>query len=162
MDWVVHRIPFLKQYKKYGCVLLAALTGILLMTLPEEKKQEQLPVPVSAENPDDLESSLSVILSQVDGAGEVQVLLTEKEGEQILFQCDEVRTQEDIRRDTVLISGSDRTEDGLVRQRVPPVYRGAVVLCRGADNAQVRLALAEAVKSVTGLSLDCITILKMK
>ena len=162
MDWIAQRKSLLEQFKKYRYVLLAALTGILLMTLPEGKLQEQPPVSVSADDPEDLEAALSGILSQVAGAGEVQVLLTEKEGEQVLFQCDEVITSEDVRRDTVLISGSDRAEGGLVRQRVPPVYRGAVVLCRGADNAQVRLALAEAVKSVTGLSLDCVTILKMK
>jgi len=36
------------------------------------------------------------------------------------------------------------------------------VVCQGADRAGVRLAVVDAVKSVTGLSSDRITVLKMK
>lgn len=162
MDWVIQKKSLQVNLKKYCYVLLAVAAGILLMMLPEEKSREVPIVSGTSDPSEDLESKLSEVLSQVAGAGDVKVLLTEKEGERVVFQCDEVLTQEDVRRDTVLVSASDRAEGGLVRQRVPPVYRGAVVLCRGAENAQVRLALAEAVKSVTGLSLDCITILKMK
>ena len=59
-------------------------------------------------------------------------------------------------------SDSSRNETGLIRQIIPPVYRGAVVLCQGAENANIRLQIVEAVKSVTGLSSDHITVLKMK
>jgi len=39
---------------------------------------------------------------------------------------------------------------------------GAVVVCQGADLAQVRLAVTNAVSSYTGLGCDKITVLKMK
>ena len=61
-----------------------------------------------------------------------------------------------------MVTGSDRSEKGLVRQINPPEYLGAVVLCQGADNAAVKLAIVEAVSKATGLSTDRITVLKMK
>ena len=67
-----------------------------------------------------------------------------------------------IRRDVVLVTGADKTQTGLVRQVNPPQYLGGIVVCEGADNAGVRLAIVEAVKSVTGLGADNITVLKMK
>ena len=89
-------------------------------------------------------------------------MLSIREGEETVYQTDEDRSNEDIRRDTVLVTASGREETGLIRQITPPVYRGALVLCQGADNATVRLALVEAVMSITGLTSDCITVLKMK
>ena len=64
--------------------------------------------------------------------------------------------------DTVIITGSDRSQQGLICQQIPPQYLGAVIVCQGADKAAVRLALVEAVSDATGLSTDAITVLKMK
>jgi stage III sporulation protein AG len=43
-----------------------------------------------------------------------------------------------------------------------PAYLGAVVVCRGADNAAVRLQIVEAVSVFTGLGADKISVNKMK
>lgn len=162
MDWVAQKGNLLDSIKKYRVVLLAALVGILLMSLPEERDAEPAQLPAAEQAKPDLEQSLARILSRVAGAGEVDVLLTQQEGERTLYQSDEDVTEMDVRRDTVLVTGADRAETGLIRQVNPPIYRGAIVLCQGADNAQVRLDIVEAVKSVTGLSSDHITVLKMK
>ena len=62
---------------------------------------------------------------------------------------------------TVTVSGADRREDGLIRQVNPPTYKGAIVVCQGADNGAVRLAIVEAVSRATGLGADKISVLKM-
>ena len=103
-----------------------------------------------------MEFRLESILSRIDGAGEVKVLLTEDRGGEVFYQ-----TEGDDGK-TVLISGADRSESGLVRTTQSPSYRGAVVVCRGADSAAVRLAVVEAVANATGLGTDRITVLKMK
>lgn len=161
MDWIAQKENWLETIKKYRYVLLAALIGIFLMTMPERGDGESSEI-VAEETEASFEQSLSEILSKVSGAGEVEVLLTELEGESILYQSDEDITESNIRRNTVLITETDRSESGLVQQINPPVYRGAIVLCQGADNARVKLDIMEAVKSVTGLSADHITVLKMK
>ena len=162
MDWVAEKGWFQEIYKKYRYVLLAALVGIFLMVIPEKTQEPLSQEPKEIQSIPDLESSLALILSKVDGAGKVDVLLTQQTGERTIYQIDEVKNELDVRTDTVLVTNADRTETGLIRQVNPPVYRGAVVLCQGADQAQVRLAVVEAVKCATGLSTDAITVLKMK
>lgn len=154
--------------KKYRYVLLILLAGIFLMMLPDGEETPSKPeeTVVESEVQPDLQDSLAEILSQIEGAGKVQVLLTQAAGEQILYQMDEdISRGENTgnnRRDTVIITDSDRGEMGLIRQVNPPTYLGAIVLCQGADSAKVRLAIVEAVMSVTALSSDSITVLKMK
>lgn len=162
MDWLEQKKRMQDIVRKYRSVLLAALIGILLMTFPEKKQDIPPQISVEAVSEQDLEGELAIILSSISGAGKVEVLLTQQEGERTIYQCDEVRNSGDLRSDTVLITDSARTESGLVLQILPPVYRGAVIVCQGAENSKVRLDIVEAVKSVTGLSADRITVLKMK
>ena len=114
----------------------------------------------------ELEERLSALLSQVSGAGNVQVILTMSSGEETLYQANEdVSTQENgmtTKTDTVTVTDAQRNESGLIRQVNPPVYKGAVVVCQGADNAAVRLAIVDAVGKATGLGADKISVLKMK
>lgn len=139
-------------FKKYRYVLLVVAAGIALMLVPSEK--EPAPAPSAQSEAADLEARLEQILSRIDGAGEVAVMLTEASGEEVCYQTDG--------EDTVLVTGSDRSEQGLERIRRMPVYRGAIVVCAGADSAAVRLAVVEAVANVTGLGSDKITVLKME
>ena len=148
----MERLKFILM--KYRYVLLVALAGLALMLIPGGPEETE-PVPaVSVE--ESLESRLESILGRIEGAGEVKVLLTEEQGGEVFYQTE----GEDGK--TVLISGADRSESGLVRTTQPPSYRGAVVVCRGADSAAVRLAVVEAVANATGLGTDRITVLKMK
>ena len=92
----------------------------------------------------------------------MEVLLTESQGPQTVYQLDEEKSGENLRKNTVLVTGEDRNETGLIRQTSPPVWQGAVIVCQGADDRKVRLAVVEAVKCVTGLGADRISVLKMK
>ncbi len=142
-------------FRKNKWILLLLLTGVLFLLLPEGERTETAAPPETEEIT--LEESLAAILSQIEGAGKTRVLLTELRGEQILYQTDDT----DSRSTTVLVSGGNRKETGLVRQRIPPTYQGAIVVCQGAEKAGVRLAVVNAVMSVTGLTSDKITVLKM-
>ena len=135
--------------------------GFFSWRCPTEKTQKQPRNPPLRKR-QDLQTGLEEILSQIQGAGRVQVLLTQREGERTVYQTDEDSTSSGIRSDTVLLNGSDRSQTGLVQQVNPPTYLGAVIVCQGADSASVRLAIVSAVGSVTGLSTDKITVLKMK
>ncbi len=150
---------YLKKYR-YGVVIL--LVGLLLMALPE-KKTEQPPVQAAeTEVGGSLQEELSQILSRIQGAGKVEVLLTEYAGAQTIYQTDLDQKDSDLRRDTVILSGENRGEAGLVSQVNPPIYQGALIVCQGGDRPAVKLAIVQAVMSVTGLSSNQITVLKMK
>ena len=48
----------------------------------------------------------------------------------------------------------------VVTRQQYPTYRGALVVCQGGDQADVRLAVTEAVAALTGLSSDRVTVAK--
>ena len=152
-------------FGKYKYPILVALVGLGLMLLPSEQEPtEPVEPPRAVER--SLEEKLEALLGRIEGAGQVSVLLTEKEGSQTLYQTDSQTDADESgsRRtdDTVLIEDENRTESGLVRQTLGPVYRGAVILCQGADDPSVKLAVVEAVRCVTGLGADQISVQKMK
>ena len=150
---------------KYKYPILVALVGLGLMLSPSEQEPTEPAEPPRAVERS-LEEKLEALLGRIEGAGQVSVLLTEKEGSQTLYQTDSQTDADDSgsRRtdDTVLIEDENRTESGLVRQTLGPVYRGAVILCQGADDPSVKLAVVEAVRCVTGLGADQISVQKMK
>ncbi len=147
--------------KKYRYVALVILAGLILMCLPQGRQsQEPSHTPTQAVDLPDAARQLEQILSQVAGAGEVKVLLTQAEGARTVYQTD--RGSDGVSMDTVIVTDADRTQQGLVSQTDPPVYLGAVIVCRGADDPKVRLAIVEAVSDATGLGADRITVLKMK
>ena len=162
MDWPGLKSTAAEYVRKYRYVALLLLAGLLLMALPE--KQEPLPAPVQPQGSADscLEEQLEEILSRVKGAGKVEVLLTQRCGEEILYQTDSDAGDSVNREDTVILTDSDREETGLVRQVLPPVYLGAVIVAQGGDSPAVKLAIVEAVMDVTGLRSHQITVLKMK
>lgn len=149
-----------KKLGRFRYPILILLLGLLLLALPGKAERTQPEVPEQTE-PSALtiqEARLESLLSQIQGAGQVRVMLSLQTGEQTQYQTDTDGTAES----TVLFSAGSGSQRALVRQVSGPQYRGAVIVCQGADQAQVKLALVQAVASVTGLGADQITVVKMK
>lgn len=155
--------------KKYRFAILILLIGIGLMLIPTERSKgnasvdpEYIDQPAESTPAQELEE----ILRHVDGAGNVKVLLTVEMGEEIIFQTDNDNSNDtdstSSHSDTVTLSDSGRNEYGLIRQTNPPVYKGAIIVCQGADDPKVQLAIVNAVSKATGLGADRISVLKMK
>lgn len=168
MDWIRVRNTCLDFLKKYRYVILVVAVGLVLMSLPDRKTTTQQPEATAPtqEETEDPARELEQILSAIEGAGKVRVMLTVAKGAETLYQSnvdsDTGEQTSSNRQDTVLITGADRAEQGLIRQVNPPQYQGAIIICQGADKASVRLSIVEAVSCVTGLRSDCISVLKMK
>ena len=161
MDMTAIRQKVTEWFGKYKYILLVVAVGIVLMLIPSGSKQSSsatqvVQVPAATTS---LSKELEEILSNIQGAGRVQVMLTVKTGEQTIYQTDSPSTD---RQDTVIITGGDRGQSGLVQQIISPTYRGAIILCQGAESASVCLAIKEAVSKVTGLDTSQISVLKMK
>lgn len=158
------RLKLTEFFQKYRWPALIVGIGIVLLLLPGKSPQE-ISEPGIIETVDNilsLEEALSDILSTVQGAGKVRVMLSVAYGQETLYQSNTSSTDGGSgKSDTVIVSDSQRNELGLVKQVNPPVYMGAIVVCQGADSPAVRLMLTEAVSKVTGLSSDKISILKM-
>lgn len=166
MDWMNSRKRLQELFDKYKFVLLIVGVGIILMSIPAKERSDPV-VSDIAEIPSEesIEEQLMQILSQIRGVGKVRVMITEQTGAETVYQVDEDRTEGtesvSIRRETVVLSGSGQ-HTGLVQTVTPPTYLGAVIVCEGAGSPGIRLAVAEAVSAVTGISTDRISVLEMK
>ena len=161
MDGIVPKQRINAIFVKYKYPILVLLVGLGLMLLPGRETAEAAPVPAETAPADSLEQRLEALLSQIQGAGQVRVLLTEDTGRETVYQTDLQSDDSGRSEDTVLVEDSARNETGLVRRTLEPTYRGAVILCQGADAAQVKLAIVEAVRCVTGLGADQISVQKL-
>lgn len=151
-------------------VLLVGLVGAVLLLLPTGEKTGQI-APAAASETDlfqveSMERRLETALSRVEGAGEVTVVLTLKDGpRQVLAQdgsASEGDSQTTRETSTVMASKGSGTQEPVALQELGPCYRGALVVAPGAGDPQVRLALSEAVSALTGLGADKISICKGK
>lgn len=156
-------------WNKYKYVILILVAGLVMMLLPDfssDEKDAQKQPQAAVQPKKTEEEKLAAILSQIEGAGDVHVMLSYARGEETVYQTDTDNSSGEsntsTRLESVIINAEDRTETGLVRQVIPAVYQGAVVVCQGGDNPGVRLAIVEAVSDITGLGSDKISVLKMK
>ena len=163
---------FAKLYKKlygYRYAALVLLAGVLLLLLPTraERGSDEAKT-VLTENEDEwlrsMERQLSETLSHVEGAGAVHLMLSVEQGMDKRFREDkEIEDGKHTgtrRYETVVLSGSDRSESLVLETQAYPIFRGAVVICAGGDDAGVCLQITEAVRVLTGLSSDKITVVK--
>ena len=163
-SWIKKITVFMKKYK-YAVLVL--FIGLGLMMVPENAlRKEPAAEVIQPQEPVTMNQRLADILSQIDGAGSVNVLLTVRAGEETLYHTDSDTVVSDSTTSTkttiVTVTTSDKDETGFVRQINPPQYLGAIIVCQGGDSPSVRLAITDAVSKVTGLSSDRISVLKMK
>ena len=168
MDWTDRKEAINGFIKKFRWGFVVLLTGLFLMGMPKTNEDPQ-PILVEQETGDEektLQEQLEELLSQLDGAGKVTVLLSMESGSRTHFQADidQTRSQDsqNKRSETVIVTSSDRNEVGLVQQVDAPLYRGAVILCQGGNDPQIKLAIVDAVSTATGLTSDKISVWKMK
>ena len=170
MDIRIIRNKIAAWSRKYKYVIVVLGLGIVFMLLPVgSEKDEDIPVVKPESNNvclDITEEQLEMVLSKIDGAGEVDVMLTYASSQRKVFHADERSSSNEGNQtkeyETVVITGSDRTEEAVIVQVMAPEYLGAVVVCQGAENPSVRLAVSDAVSKATGLRMDRISVLKMK
>ena len=109
------------------------------------------------------QSELSSILSKISGAGRVEVLLATEAYGKTDYQVNiDGSASSGDRLTTVTVTDSQRNEDGLIVKASAPTYRGAIIVCDGADDPTVHLSIVVAVSNITGLRSDQISVLKMK
>ena len=157
------------QLHKYRYGVLIVCIGLILMLLPPigtDRKTEEKDTAEAVVQEQSTEEALSMLLMTVEGAGNVRVYLSARSGWETVYQTDtETSTTQDTsnaKTNTVIITDTNREQQGLVRQINPPKYLGAIIVCQGADDLGVKLAIVDAVSKVTGLGANSISVLKMK
>ena len=145
--------PIRASLEQHRLVWLVILAGVALLLLATETVQSQFDLNA-------MEGRLSEALSKIEGAGEVTVVLTVRDGpRQVLAQ--DTRTEQG-ESETVVINQGSSTQGTVTIQELYPSYQGALLVCPGGDDPTVRLKLTEATSALTGLGADKISISKGK
>lgn len=125
------------------------------------------------------ETKLEGSLSSLDGAGEVEVLITLKESEERILAKDiPTVSSSTIEKDaqggtrtvledkqeesTIYTVNSSGREVPYVSKIVQPVVEGVVVLAQGGDDAEVRQNIIETIQVLFGIDANKIRVVKMK
>ena len=169
-QWNAVKEKFLPVLKKYRAVLAILLAGVLLLASGRGGKTEQMQtadteVP-SAQTFDlnDFRQELEARLTAIDGAGCVELMLSLEQTEEAVYAVNTRQTSgsdsRSLESDVSVVSNGSCGETPVTVKNLLPTFRGAVVLCDGADDAAVRLAVTQAVGTVCGIGSDKITVLK--
>lgn len=160
--------PVQKLWDRFRYVLLVLAAGVLLLLLPldgggegreapaQEALQEALQEAFSLE---EFEEKLSDTLSQIQGAGEVRAVLSLKGGSrQVLAQDTQRGADGDASAATVTLSQGGGSQTVVPLQTLAPQFQGALVVCPGGNDPEVRLRITRAVSALTGLGSDRISV----
>ena len=158
---------------RYRAVLIVLLAGMLLLASGgwfgggKEQAAAQTGQPETAGF--DLavfEQDLNEKLAAIEGVGRVELMLSLDQTEESVYAVNTRQTSgsdsRSLESDVSVVSNGSYGETPVTVKRVLPVFRGAVVLCDGADDASVRLSVTQAVSTVCGIGADKVTVLKMK
>lgn len=156
---------------KYRAVLIVLLAGVLLLASGGRSAKEETVASDTSAGPAafDLaafEQALCDKLAAVDGVGRVELMLSLEESGEAVYAVNTRQTtgmdsSQSYESDLTILSDGSYGEKPVTVKNLLPTFRGAVVLCDGADNAQVRLAVTQAVSTVCGIGSDKVTVLKM-
>lgn len=154
-------LPKLLKNKNNQIICIILIIGVVLMLISGGGKEKQA-VTKTADTHDE-ETRLEEILSDINGAGEVSVMIT-------YYSTSEKDIAYETKTNSVgLNSRSEESEDKkavmndgspMVLKEVYPKVKGVIVTADGGDNAVVRQAISEAVTAVMDVGAHRVRIYK--
>lgn len=175
-----------KTGKEKGVILLLFGLLLLVVSMPsakEEKQNAQTVRETGAETGtdredryvEDLERRLETILSEMEGAGEVSVMVTLQSSAEKVIEKDTESEQEDVteedsqggsrttktknrREETVY--GGEEEKYPYISKEISPQVEGVVVIAEGGDHAVVVQNITESVQALFGIDTHKIRIVK--
>lgn len=149
-----------EMLKKKNTLIILLIVGVLLLVIAlptgsSKNRTEEIPVDtdvVACAYETEMENQLEALLSQIDGAGKVQVLISWKGTSKKLVEKDD--------KDTVYYNDSSGEQRPFIKQELMPQAEGVVVLAQGGDNALVASQITEAIRALFGVETHKIKIMK--
>lgn len=161
----------IKGDKRIVLIVILGLCGVLLLTLsellPERRdaedgiEEQNIRTDNLTEYEKVLENRLSELLSAVNGAGKVKVMLTLDCGDENIYATEIKSGSSTEERKYVLIEENGE-DSGLLLKTDLPQVRGVAVVCEGADSSEVRQEITGLLTAVLGVSTNRVNIAKMK
>ena len=134
-------------------------------------------IEVGSNSTNELEIRLKDILSKIQGVGEVEVLINYSESSEIVPMYNEntkssnteetdtsggTRTiQETDSQKEIIYQENSGEKTPITQKVVEPKIEGAIITAKGANNAEVKAKIIQAVEAVTGLATHKIQVFEM-
>ena len=126
-----------------------------------------------------LEGKLETILAQIEGAGNVEVMLTLSYGREIIVAEDaetsETRISESdaqggrreqhetsFRGTKIMITGRDGSQQPLILKEIEPKVEGVLIVAQGGEDIFVKDGMIKAAQTILGVEPHKVQVLKMK
>jgi len=111
----------------------------------------------------DLEGKLEGVLSQINGAGEVSVMITLADsGQSVVATNDQssqstTDTSSSVNKNSTIVTSNNQP---VIVQELKPKIEGVVVVASGASNANVSMQIARATVALTGVGLSKVVVVE--
>lgn len=165
----------LKAKNKITLIVIVGIIGIVLILFseifkPDTKKPKtsikELDVNTE-EYKDQMQDELVNILSQIQGVGEVKVMVTIEGSTEYVF-AEEENTKQDSSADKVsenyqnkyVIVDNGNTKEALVKKILKPKISGVIVVCEGGNSPSVSEKIYRAVSAVLDIPANKICVAK--
>ncbi len=160
----------IKNLKHIEYIVLAVFICILILILLSTnifKRESSASLNTDYSNL--IETKLEKVLSNIDGAGDVSVMVTVESSPQLIIATSkEEKTTSNSSNtsnsnnttvvETPIIVSKNGVSSPLILQEIQPKITGVIVVAQGANDAKVRLELLKAVQSVLNIEISCIEI----
>lgn len=162
------KVKSIKHIHIYLAVFVGLLACLAYFTLFSGGKNDKTPenstktLSSAEEYVEFLENKLENVLSQISGAGQVDVIVTLESGFTYEYAKNiETRTSTSGSNDTSITTETVITVGGepVVEKEIFPVIKGVVVIAKGAADFAVKMKILSAVETVLEVDRENITVL---
>ena len=179
MRKILHIKELFKTEKRVRVLAILGVPGILLLGLsellpnPRSNKSAKEPKSQTETKETDFcsqtEQKLSALITQMEGAGRVQVMLTMESSDEKIYASDEknnVKNDGDTEQKSFdskyVLVDSDTGDTGILLKTNAPKVKGVIIVCDGGGNPSVVNQITNAVSAALGIGANRISVLKMK
>ena len=165
--------------KATGLLIFIGLLGIILISGDEIFQTHniaEVDSVSSAEYKYQLEEELTDILSSINGAGTVKVMITLESGQENIYAWQEKTTtdrqssadktqrtsEKHMFENEIVLIDDGSQKKALVEKTVEPVVKGVIVVSSGADDISVVSDITNAVSVALNITSNRICVIKMK
>lgn len=118
---------------------------------------------------EETEKELETLLSKINGAGKVKVMVTLEscyenvyaKGYSTKSEQDEINDKNEMTEEYIIVKNGSNNEECLVVKVYEPTVKGVAIVAEGADNVNVKVAITQTVCSLFGISSAKVSVEKM-
>ena len=153
----------LKEDKKTALIIFAAVLGMLLILLsgPTEENSAEKVIDEEKFEIEQCEEKLQKLLSSVEGAGRVKVMITYETSDENVFAYNKDESyrenEQKFSSDYILVKNGGN-ETGLKLKTVYPEVKGVAVVCDGANNPVTKEQIISVISALFDISTKNISV----